>query len=1187
MFEKFRQDPQVAAALKPIEVHAPELAKRCINYVRDGADPAVLLELQQRPVPHLEELLLMPGRLTAWYWSGANLDKELKTLGLSTKQVRRDRSEFYNGKNTTPEQLARMARLLTVISTKSNRLTDGLPDWLTVLANDIVMAQIDDSPEKFVKHTASCTPHRLAEVLLADDPDAQQVSVAVITVIFQADLDGYYRRMPHELPGVAEYLAQFGAEFSGAAAAKLRAPGRVALIEKAQTHPPALDALAPTVAALCADSAKTVRQAAITALATLPQARQTAVLTPVLAKVAASRGGDLVEYLGRSAEGLELLNQAVTDGAKIAALVTKAAQRQEVLTSGGDDAEIVLPPYEPLPSSEAGEQVAIELRRWLAKEIAAGEDSEEKWHKDRAARASRINQADLDTLLAIANGTSTATTSKIMKTYSLWTVASAAPSLTLAQVLRLEMADAKSRSWAWAAGFRVEEGTDLRAIVDVCTSLDIPSDWVGGLLSTVGTQAAWPWFSQHLEIIQKWLTESNSTATSALWLLEAFPRVPDSLLPSVAALAMGDSKTNRPLAQGLLSTHPSALSLARQGLTDGKAEIRIGAATWLGKIGDTAGVEALTAALAKERREAVRAALLTALESLGVDISEHLSSKILLAEATKGLKAKPPASMSWFLDLGLPAARWANESPVEPQILRWWTILATKLKNPDGSGLLDRYLSLLNPEDAAAVSSLILRAWIAQDTRHPDPAESRAHAEAMAPQRYKSNQEWLARARAEKNNNWLHYAEEAAAVPVEKHYADAYREHQSQYLGSAAAEKGLLALTTRMPGIELANAVAAYIRNDGSRRAQVEYLVHTLYANGDPAAIQLLLSIARRHKQATVQAKALELVERLAEDRGWSADELADRTIPTAGFSEDRLLHLNFGSREFLGRITTKATIELSDAGGNPLKALPNPRQDDDAELVAAAKKQLTTSRKELKAVLGLQTGRLYEAMCAQRSWSAPDWQEFLAGHSLVAGLVSRLVWLETDGDSVRSFRSTEDGTLIDVNDEPVDLAGQSRISLAHQVLLPEAEVDAWRQHLTDYEVSAPFEQFNTTTPELPSETKEITDLAGHLTDTFKFRTVATKRGYTRGQAEDAGWFSEYTKTFAGLKLTAVIEFTGSYLPEENITCATEKLYFRRGRRQVSIGEIPPILVAECYADYAALAALGPYDSDYRKKAEY
>ncbi len=186
----------------------------------------------------------------------------------------------------------------------------------------------------------------------------------------------------------------------------------------------------------------------------------------------------------------------------------------------------------------------------------------------------------------------------------------------------------------------------------------------------------------------------------------------------------------------------------------------------------------MRAALGKERSEVVRAALLTALEVLGEDISADLAPDALLAEATKGLRAKKPVSMAWFDLDALPAARWAADgSPVDPTVLRWWVVLAVKLKDPSGAGLLERYLSLLQEEDRARLGSHVLAAWVAQDTRNPSPQESDAYATAGAQLRYDQYQAWAKRSPE-------HYSVEASKT-VEDHHRDLYREHQATYVGSA------------------------------------------------------------------------------------------------------------------------------------------------------------------------------------------------------------------------------------------------------------------------------------------------------------------------------------------------------------------------------------------------------------------
>ena len=72
----------------------------------------------------------------------------------------------------------------------------------------------------------------------------------------------------------------------------------------------------------------------------------------------------------------------------------------------------------------------------------------------------------------------------------------------------------------------------------------------------------------------------------------------------------------------------------------------------------------------------------------------------------------------------------------------------------------------------------------------------------------------------------------------------------------------------------------------------------------------------------------------------------------------------------------------------------------------------------------------------------------------------------------------------------------------------------SWKAHLADYEVTPLFAQFDNAVPDLDRAATDSYDLQGHLTDTFSFRGVATKRGYQRGPAEDGAWFDEYTKRF-------------------------------------------------------------------------
>ncbi len=58
-----------------------------------------------------------------------------------------------------------------------------------------------------------------------------------------------------------------------------------------------------------------------------------------------------------------------------------------------------------------------------------------------------------------------------------------------------------------------------------------------------------------------------------------------------------------------------------------------------------------------------------------------------------------------------------------------------------------------------------------------------------------------------------------------------------------------------------------------------------------------------------MQEKARNLVTQIAERNGWSADELADRTIPTAGFDDSGTLVLEYGERTFTAKMDAKQKL--------------------------------------------------------------------------------------------------------------------------------------------------------------------------------------------------------------------------------------------------------------------------------------
>ncbi len=679
--------------------------------------------------------------------------------------------------------------------------------------------------------------------------------------------------------------------------------------------------------------------------------------------------------------------------------------------------------------------------------------------------------------------------------------------------------------------------------------------------------------------------------SAALELLAILPKVPQRFLMPLMAVATGTRKALKQEARRLLAGAADIDGLIAQLLEDGKQETRAGAAEWLAQRNATAQVKSIRKALKTEKSDIGRAAMITALERLGDDVSDVFEPKRMKAEAEAGL-AKAGKGLEWFpFDL-LPALSWRDGGRVDPVLVRWWVVLAAKLKQPGGNALMDLCLDRLAPGDAHRFGLHVLTAWIAQDTRTVGHDEANAYAASVIDATLKQHQQYVKQ-----------YPQSAAYWNTDRDtlFAQIRNAKLNVYLGSAVDSKGLLGLTTRIDGADVARAARAFLKNHGSRVSQSKALLDALAANPAAAAIQIVLATANRFKAKTVQAHAATLIEDIAARRGWTTEELADRTIPTAGLDETGSADLDCGTgRTYRMMLDPSDALVLLNASGQPVKALPSPRADEEKPLIEEAKKALATARKEIKQVIPDQTARLREAMCLERTWPVEDWQLYVLGHPIVARLARRLVWmgLDADGKYLATFRPLDDNSLSDTRDDTVDAARFTSVQLAHSRLVDAATVKAWQQHLADYEVTSPFDQFGRDLPVLDAarkDDKEINDRRGWMIETFKLRGAATRLGYNRGAAEDGGVFMTYERTYQTAGLVALINFSGSPLPEENLAAALLELTFAKLRRNsnwhgaaVTLGEVPPVLLAETWQDLRDIADKGTgFDPKWETKTPW
>lgn len=759
---------------------------------------------------------------------------------------------------------------------------------------------------------------------------------------------------------------------------------------------------------------------------------------------------------------------------------------------------------------------------------------------------------------------------------------------------------------------RHPEWQDLRVQEAARRSAGLPDDvieilhftrdpWSPFRLPNLPPEAVWPYYTENRDRLMDYLrAAANGEYTHdrtlsinrkrALAVLALFPRVPAWAAGHLWEIALGDSKTDRPLAQAALARFPAKVERLVAALTNSKKTVRAAAAEWLSRCDAEAAIPALEQALRKEKHDGPRVAMMEALERLGAPLERFVRIEDLHTEAIQGLKKEPPKALFWFPFEQLPAVHWQSSgAPVSPEILRWWIVQSCRLDSAEPAPFLRIAMRQVRGADRERLAEHLLQTWIARDT---GPRYTPDDAAALARKETREAAEQIRR----DPEAWRRWDEVRFLEKTLKKYLD-------DCSGSAYDTRGILAVVAAAAGVSVIPIVQGYLKQwYGYRVHQCKAMLRMLSWVDHPRAVQVVLSVGTRFRTKSIQAEALAVADQMAERKGWSKDQLADRMIPTAGLDETGVLELDCGGRVYTARLDAALRFELRNPEGRVVQALPKPRLDDDNDQSGAAARLLAACRKELKETLAHQKQRLYEAMVTQRCWRYEDWDRFLLRHPILRDYCQRLVWMTSlpDGGTIE-FRPLSDGRLVNASGETVTIGLETEIRIAHRCVLTPESAAAWERQQKDDRIDPPFNQFEGAPYALSEDLREATmlmDYEGFMVDRLKLRGRMRKEGYFRGDVVDHGWFCSYHRRFPGLSLEAAIEFTGGYLPEESGPVALIGLWFlisvrdewsggKEGVYVTPLGEVPPILLAECWNALRRAAEDGTgYDPEWRAKTD-
>jgi hypothetical protein len=344
---------------------------------------------------------------------------------------------------------------------------------------------------------------------------------------------------------------------------------------------------------------------------------------------------------------------------------------------------------------------------------------------------------------------------------------------------------------------------------------------------------------------------------------------------------------------------------------------------------------------------------------------------------------------------------------------------------------------------------------------------------------------------------------------------------------------------------------------------------------GSDAALMHLAELARQTRHDDLRTRADRMLGEVAEQRGLSLDQLADRTVPDLGLDTRARLTLDFGPRSFEVRMDDNFQPVVHDARGKVLKTLPKPGANDDAGKAAAATTQLKELRKLAKTVATTQVKRLEAAMCAQRRWGPDEFIPFFANHPVLRVFSRPLVWglFDASGRQLEGiFRISAEGELTDLQDDAVKLPETARIGLPHPLevaALDPSLATAWAAVLADYEIVQPFEQLMRPVfvlDEALRPRRELPHWAGRAISNAALMGLET-RGWQR-EVGDGGMVDSFNKAVPGGRRICLQIEEGWFVQDspDGKELQTVRAVALDGT-EGTLGDLPPVVFSEIERD--------------------
>jgi Leucine-rich repeat (LRR) protein len=370
-------------------------------------------------------------------------------------------------------------------------------------------------------------------------------------------------------------------------------------------------------------------------------------------------------------------------------------------------------------------------------------------------------------------------------------------------------------------------------------------------------------------------------------------------------------------------------------------------------------------------------------------------------------------------------------------------------------------------------------------------------------------------------------------------FAFALFEHLMANGGPAAKNRSVLTLACMLGDDRLVEPLENF-----TIRRNNEACPTALGLIGSDSALRGLDHIMKHFKvkYPNVKGAALTAFNKVADDRGASYYELADSIISTFGF--DGLSRaITIGDTVYTLRISdTLKLVYRDEEKGKTVKTLPKAASPELKEEMKALAKNIRENAKDVLA-------NLEQYLVIQRKWKRADWESFFLNHPLLFAMVPGLVWGVYKEDKLRAaFRISSAGEFLNADGDEIDrdlINGE--IGLVHPLDMNPDELDAWKEHLVDYEIKQPFSQLDRDIHTLKEEEVNFAfcnRFADKVVSESAFKSRTEKRSWRRGSVVDGGGVDNYYKTFEKAGIEAFIELQGMCVSSIGEPAELKELYF-------------------------------------------